>query len=68
LSDKQIAILQRNGVDPALVKNRGHASVILSGLFAFRDRESATDRQKRFCSFLGHPNPWQLTKAEANRK
>src|SRR5262249_34610029 len=34
-TEKQVAVLQRNGVNLALVQNRGHASVILSSLFAF---------------------------------
>jgi superfamily II DNA or RNA helicase len=67
LTEKQIAILDRNGVDLELVQNRGHASLILSSLFAFKEREPATEKQKRYCAFLGHPNPAVLTKPEANR-
>jgi superfamily II DNA or RNA helicase len=67
LSEKQVAILQSNGVDLALVQNRGHASVILSSLFAFKEREPATEKQKWFCHWHGHPNPWGLTKREAGR-
>jgi superfamily II DNA or RNA helicase len=65
LTEKQISILQRNGVELAIVQNRGHASVMLSSLFAFKEREPATEKQKRYCRFLGHPNPWELTKREA---
>ena len=67
VTEKQIAILQRAGVDLALVQDRGHASVILSSLFAFKEREPATERQKNYCRYLGHPNPLQLTKREAGR-
>jgi superfamily II DNA or RNA helicase len=67
LSEKQIAILHHNGVNLALVQNRGHASVILSSLFAFKEREPATEKQKNYCAWLGHPNPWTLTKREAGR-
>jgi hypothetical protein len=67
LTEKQIAILHRNGVDLTLIQNRGHASVILSSLFAFKEREPATEKQKNYCSWLGHPNPWALTKREAGR-
>ena len=66
-TEKQIEILQRNGVDLELVENRGHAAVILSGLFAFKERESATPKQKWFCYYHGHPNPWGLAKREAGR-
>jgi hypothetical protein len=67
LSEKQVAILQRNGIDLAIVQDRGHASVILSSLFAFKEREPASEKQKWFCHYRGHPNPWQLTKREAGR-
>ena len=67
LTAKQIAVLTYNGVDLALVRNRGHASVILSNLFAFKEREPATEKQKNYCRYLGHPNPWNLTKREAAR-
>jgi hypothetical protein len=65
ITEKQIAILDRNGVDLALVQNRGHASVILSNLFHFKEREPATERQKNYCRYHGHPNPQNLTKREA---
>ena len=67
VTEKQIAILERNGVDIAIVRDRGHASVILSSLFAFNEREPATERQKAYCRYLGHPNPQNLTKREAGR-
>jgi superfamily II DNA or RNA helicase len=67
LTEKQIALLRRNNVDLSIVQNRGHASVILSSLFSYLEREPATERQKRYCAYLGHPNPWQLTKREAGR-
>jgi superfamily II DNA or RNA helicase len=67
VSEKQIAILERAGVDLRLVQNRGHASVILSRMFAISEREPATQRQKNYCRYLGHPNPQNLTKREAAR-
>src|SRR5260221_3725792 len=66
-SEKQGAILKRNGVDLGLVQNRGHAAALLTSLFAYLEHEPATQTQKRYCHFLGHPDPWQLTKREANR-
>jgi superfamily II DNA/RNA helicase len=67
LSEKQIAILQHNGVDIAIVRDRGHASVILSNLFAYKEREPATEKQRNYCRYLGHPTPQNLTKREAGR-
>jgi superfamily II DNA or RNA helicase len=54
-------------VDLGLVQNRGHAAVLLTSLFAYLEHEPATQKQKRYCHFLGHPDPWQLTKREASR-
>jgi superfamily II DNA or RNA helicase len=65
VTEKQIAILERAGVDLALVQDRGYASVILSSLFAFKEREPATEKQKNYCRFLGQPS--NLTKREAAR-
>jgi len=67
LTEKQIVILQRNGVDLALVRDRGHASALISALFAYLETVPATEKQKRFLRFLGHPNPWNLTKRKAGR-
>jgi superfamily II DNA or RNA helicase len=66
-SEKQIVILERNGVDLSLVRDRGHATVILSSLFHYLEHEPASEKQKRYCRFLGHPNPLILTKREAGR-
>jgi hypothetical protein len=41
--------------------------VILSSLFAFKEREPATEKQKWFCHHHGHPDPWALSKREAGR-
>lgn len=67
ITEKQTIALRRNGVELALVRDRGHASVILSGLFAWLEREPASQRPKAYCHFLGHSQPWQLTKREASR-
>jgi superfamily II DNA or RNA helicase len=64
---KQQGILHRNGVDPALIRDRGHAAALISALFAHLEREPASIKQKRYLHFLGHPNPWGLTKREAAR-
>jgi hypothetical protein len=51
----------------ALVRDRGHASALISALFAHLETVPATEKQKRYLRFLGHPNPWNLTKREAGR-
>ena len=64
---KQIDVLRRHGIDLALVGDRGHASALISALFAHLETVPATDKQKRYLRFLGHPNPEGLTKRAAGR-
>ena len=64
---KQIAVLRRNDIELALVRDRGHASALISALFAYLETIPATEKQKRYLRFLGHPNPEGLTKREAAR-
>jgi superfamily II DNA or RNA helicase len=69
ISDGQLRILTTNKVDPRLVRDRGHAAVIIDGIFRFKEREPATEKQLRFMRFLGHPNPFgvPMTKRQAGR-
>jgi superfamily II DNA or RNA helicase len=69
ISQGQQAILKTNNIDPRLVRDRGHASIIIDGIFTFKNREPATEKQLRFMKFLGHPNPFgtHITKREAGR-
>jgi superfamily II DNA or RNA helicase len=67
LTEKQRSILQRNGVDLVLVRDRGHASALISALFAHLETIPATDKQKRYLRFLGHPDPSGLTKRQVGR-
>jgi superfamily II DNA or RNA helicase len=69
VSEGQIRILEGNGVDLRLVRDRGHAAVIIDGIFRFKEREPATEKQLRYMRFLGHPNPFGvgMTKREAGR-
>jgi superfamily II DNA or RNA helicase len=69
ISEGQIKILTNSGVDLRLVRDRGHASVIIDGIFRFKEREPASEKQLRFMRFLGHPNPFgvPMTKRQAGR-
>jgi hypothetical protein len=49
------------------VRDRGHASALISALFDHLETIPATDKQKRYLRFLGHPNPEGLTKRAAGR-
>jgi len=48
---------------------RGHASVIIDGIFKFKNREPVTEKQLRYMKYLGHPNPFgiAMTKRVAGR-
>ena len=48
---------------------RGHASVIIDGIFKFKNREPATEKQLRYMKFMGHPNPFgiSMTKRQAGQ-
>jgi hypothetical protein len=67
VSEGQIRVLKNNGVDLRLVRDRGHAAVIIDGIFKFKELEPATEKQRRYMRRLGHPDPWRLTKREAAR-
>jgi superfamily II DNA or RNA helicase len=56
-SDKQIAVLEKAGVDLSVVQNKGMASVLLEGMSKRRDGGLATLKQVRFLARLGHANP-----------
>jgi superfamily II DNA or RNA helicase len=69
VSEGQRRILSNNGVDLHLVRDRGHAAVIIEGILKFKEREPATENQLRYMKFLGHPNPFgcAITKRQAGR-
>ena len=69
LTEAQVRILKTNKIDPSLVRDRGHAAVIIDGVFKFKNREPATAKQLRFMKYLGHPNPFgvAITKRQAGR-
>jgi superfamily II DNA or RNA helicase len=69
LSEGQLRILRTNKIDPSLVRDRGHASVIIDGIFRFKNREPATEKQLRYMKYLGHPNPFgvSISKRQAGR-
>jgi hypothetical protein len=52
MTEKQTSALRRNGVDLTPVRDRGIASVILSKLFTWLERELASQTQKVCCHFL----------------
>jgi superfamily II DNA or RNA helicase len=68
-TEPQVRILKTNKIDPSLVRDRGHAAVIIDGIFKFKNREPATEKQLRYMKSLGHPDPFRvpMTKRRAGR-
>jgi superfamily II DNA or RNA helicase len=57
-TEPQVRILKANKIDPSVVRDRGHAAVVIDGIFKFKNREPATEKQLRYMKYLGHPNPF----------
>jgi hypothetical protein len=62
---RQLSALQQFGLDPDLVQNKGHASVILDKVFARRSLGLASPKQVAWLRRTGHPRPDTATFAEA---
>jgi superfamily II DNA or RNA helicase len=58
ITESQLHILSTNKINPTVVRDRGHAAVIINGIFKFKEREPATEKQLRYMRYLGHPNPF----------
>jgi superfamily II DNA or RNA helicase len=69
ITENQLRILTTNKIDPSLVRDRGHAAVIIDGICIFEEREPATEKQLRYMRYLGHPDPFgvAMTKRAAGR-
>ena len=68
-TEGQLCFLKTNKIDLGLIRDRGHASIIIDGIFKFKNREPATEKQLRYMKFMGHPNPFgiSMTKRQAGQ-
>jgi superfamily II DNA or RNA helicase len=66
VTDKQRALIERFGLNPDSVQNRGHASALLDKLFLRTRLNLATAKQVRWLYRTGHPQPETLTFEEAS--
>jgi len=64
---KQLSTLQQLGVDPKLVRNKGHASALLDTLFSRRSQRLATAKQVAWLRRTNHPHPQTVSFADAQR-
>lgn len=66
VSEKQAALLRDMGIDPAAVKCKGQASIILGRLIGRRKQSLATFRQLRWLIHYGYPDPQNATFEQAS--
>jgi superfamily II DNA or RNA helicase len=65
-SPKQLAALERFGINPESILSRGHASALLDKLVTRAHMQLATPGQLRWLVKLGHPNPAIVSFTEAS--
>jgi superfamily II DNA or RNA helicase len=65
-SPKQLACLEKFGIDPQSVRCKGHAGAIMDRLFIRSDLKLATVKQMKWLRKFGHPSPVTATFAEAS--
>ncbi len=64
-SPKQLALLERHGLDPAAIRDKGHAAAIIDRILARRNLGLATPKQVACLRRHGHPRPDLVTFSEA---
>jgi superfamily II DNA or RNA helicase len=64
-SAKQLSLIERYGLDPAAIRDRGHASAIIDRMFTRRNLGLATPKQVACLRRYGHPRPDLATFSEA---
>jgi len=64
-SPKQLALIERNGLDPQAIRDKGHAAAIIDRILARRNLGLATPKQVACLRRNGHPRPDLVTFSEA---
>lgn len=62
---KQLGLISRFRIDTALVRDRGHASLLIDALLGRSKCKMATPHQMRWLARKGHQDPSKATAAEA---
>lgn len=62
---KQLALIEKMGIDPAPVKSRGHATALIERLIVRSKNKLASPWQLRLLRRVKHPSPETLTRDEA---
>lgn len=66
-SDKQVQMLENNGIDATTVRSKGHASAIIDLIISRSRLHLATPKQVALAKRLGHQRAEQLTKDAASK-
>jgi len=64
-SPKQLALIERQGIDPQAIRDKGHAAAIIDRILARRNLGLATPKQVACLRRHGHPRPDLVTFPEA---
>jgi superfamily II DNA or RNA helicase len=67
LTDKQATFLEHKGIDSATIKDRGHASSVISRIKERETLRLATPKQAFWLHKLGHPHPELCSFQEASQ-
>jgi len=65
-TDKQLASLEKFGINPETVTCKGHAAAIMDRVFARMDLKLASVKQIKWLNRFHHPNPHTVTFDEAS--
>lgn len=66
VTEKQRARLQKFGINPETVKNKGHANILITRFIERSRAKLATPKQLHMLTQFKHPNPSGLTMAQAS--
>jgi type I site-specific restriction endonuclease len=64
-TEKQLACLEKFGINPESITCKGHAAAVMDRVFARADMKLATVKQMKWLKKFGHPSPHTCTFADA---
>lgn len=64
-TEKQLAVLEKFGINPESITCKGHAGAVMDRVFARADMKLATVKQMKWLKKFGHPSPHTATFEEA---
>jgi hypothetical protein len=67
ISEKQLSVLKRAGINPETVHGTGHASKLIGLYFAQQNSQPASEAQKKIMRRMRYPNAESATAEEARK-